>query len=106
MPKVHWKQLQSNPFLQGLHPGMMTDDGYVKNKQDRIIGMSRFAEKIELEVVFDKQYLMEWLEQMVFEKLQIADWNSFQSLMSEAWKQYKAAQKDDSDKKVDESSQA
>ena len=68
---------------------MLTDKGYKLEKKDRIVGMSRFDEKIPLEVVFDKSYLVEYFERAVFSKLQITEWNQIQGILSEAWKVYR-----------------
>lgn len=93
MEKVHWTQLQGNKYLQALHPAMLTDEGYKVEKLDRIGGMSRFHDKIALEVTFDRAYLIAYLEKAIFEKLHIAEWNHVQPIISEAWKAYRAKHK-------------
>jgi len=93
MMKVNWKQLQSNPFLQALHPHMLTEEGLKLKKYDRIVGMSRFVEKIELEVTFDREFLMQYFERTIFQKLKVENWNQIQSLLSEAYKHYKGNRK-------------
>lgn len=72
---------------------MLTDKGFKLEKLDRIVGMSRYAEKIPLEVTFDKTYLIQSFEKGIFEKLQIREWNQIQGILSEAWKAYRDKQK-------------
>lgn len=93
MMKVNWKQLQSNSFLQALHPHTLTEEGLKLKKYDRIVGMSRFVEKIELEVTFDREFLMQYFERTIFQKLKVENWNQIQSLLSEAYKRYKVNRK-------------
>lgn len=75
---------------------MLTDEGYKLKKYDRIVGMSRLVEKIELEVTFDREYLMQYFERAVFLKLKVDNWNQIQSVLSEAYKRYKEKQKQSS----------
>lgn len=69
---------------------MLTRQGHVVHRIGLMIGESRYNQKMPLEVVFDRNFVMKYFATMIFAKLQITEWNTFQALASDAWKLYKS----------------
>jgi hypothetical protein len=86
---VQWFEVLGNPFLQGLHPRMLTDDGYTVLKLGRVRGMSKCAPPIPLKIIFHRDYVEKYLEITLLSKLKPTDYNQLQSVISGAYKIWK-----------------
>lgn len=73
MPEIEtisWRELTGNKYNKTLHPAMLSDRGYTKQTGIRKIGD---IEKTVFNVVYDGEYVIEYLEKMVLLKLRTVD---------------------------------
>lgn len=85
-PCYSWRDLLGNKLKYGLHPGMLyLEGGYKVKMATRVKGMSKTGNQIFCEVVFDRDYVIEYIARIIV-KLKPATFNDFQKLLSEAWK--------------------
>ena len=67
---ISWRQLTGNKYNKTLHPAMLSDQGYIRQQGIRRIGD---VEKTIFNVFYDRDYVVEYLEKVVFIKLRVID---------------------------------
>jgi hypothetical protein len=85
---VHWKQIRGNPFVQPLHPRMLTEEGYTVSKLVKLTGESKHSERTKVMVLYNRDYLIKWLITYIFSKLQPQSLDDVSQLMSEAYEKW------------------
>lgn len=88
MPEIEeitWRQLTGNKFSIALHPAMLHEDGYLRQQRIRKIGDDR---KTIFNVVYDREYLIEYVGKTVCRHLFAAGKEKTLDLVSEAWDNY------------------
>ena len=63
---ISWKDLTGNKYNKTLHPAMLSEQGYIKQTSVRRVGEKG---KTIFNVVYDRDYVIEYLEKTVFLKL-------------------------------------
>lgn len=88
---IHWSELHGNKFLNGIHPDMLTPNGYDLKTMGRCVGMGKSAETVPLIVHFDETFVVEVIKRKLLETLQPTSYNDLQKIVSRAWKEWKSA---------------
>ncbi|WP_375501665.1 hypothetical protein [uncultured Nostoc sp.] len=79
---IYWTQLYGNPYRFGLHPSMMTDEGYKLKLNTKITGESKHT-NVAVVVTFDLNYVVSYIKQTLG-KLQLQEYNDWQKVVSKA----------------------
>jgi hypothetical protein len=83
---IHWNEPRhGNKYLQKIDPKMLLPDGYLIRKEIRPIDHGKGSKKW-VQIRYDRSYIIAKIHQEILEPLNLADYNSFQKLVSEAWK--------------------
>ncbi len=82
---ITWRDLTGNKFLKSLSPAMLSDDGYIKQQAIRRIGE---ADKTIFKVIYDRDYLIEYIGRFVCRNLFTLGKEETLNLVSEAWDNY------------------
>ena len=84
---IHWSTPRpGNIFLKKIDPRMLLPDGYVLRQQIQPVGLPQGV-KVWVRIKYDRDYVVAKLKKEVIAPLNIKDYNTFQKLVSEAWKQ-------------------
>ncbi|MEH2169341.1 MAG: hypothetical protein V7K41_22320 [Nostoc sp.] len=84
---IYWTNLYGNPYRFGLHPSMLTPEGYQLKLNTKIRGQSK-RETSAVIVTFDENYVISFLSQTLG-KLQLGNYNEWQKIISKAYLQCK-----------------
>ena len=79
---INWKELTGNKFNRTLHPAMLTEQGFVRQTNVRRIGD---RDKTIFDVVYDRQYAIEYLGKSVCKNLRVLGIEEILDLVEEAW---------------------
>ena len=82
--EIIWKKLLYNKFRFGLHPQMLSPEGYRKKIVVAVENTQR--EKKPYTVVFDREYVVEYLKRTVINPLNPMDAETIIELISDATK--------------------
>jgi hypothetical protein len=78
-----WRDLCSNPFLHHPTPEMLQEGGAKIEGFFKVRGMSRYDPAIYCEVLFDKEFVKEWLQRKLGALLNSLTYNEWQKLLKE-----------------------
>lgn len=81
---IHWTKLLYNKFRFGLHPSMLTEKGYKKKLVCRI--NDGLLSNEPREILFDRQYVVEYLGKNVVSRLKPYDIETINELLKDAEK--------------------
>ena len=79
---VSWQDLTGNKYNKTLHPAMLSERGYIKQTSVRRIGDKG---KTMFNVVYDRDYVVEYLEKVVFIKLALLPTKEVVKLLAQAY---------------------
>ena len=79
---ISWRELTGNKFNKSIDPAMLSDDGYI-----RTINIQRVGDfgKSLFYVVFDREYLIEWISRKICKPLFVLGKQGTFDLVAEAW---------------------
>lgn len=80
---VSWKRLLYNKYRFGLHPLMFTKDGYTKKI---ICKINNGLEAEPQEILFDNEYVKQYLHRTIVSRLSPADLDNVIELLKDAKK--------------------
>lgn len=87
--QIRWTELLGNKYRLSLHPWMLREIGYPYETKALAIGDSNNKREAKACVVlFDEEYVIEWIVKKVLMNLKPASYNEFQKLLSKVWKRY------------------
>lgn len=97
---IKWSDRPSgNKYMQKLHPAMFLPDGFKVLTQICLKSTGRRraseAEKAWVHVIYDENYIIQKLIRDILEPLNPKDYNSFQAIVSKAWKIWKSSKEGD-----------
>ncbi|WP_346291594.1 hypothetical protein [Sphaerothrix gracilis] len=98
MQKVKWYLVLYGYFNRAPSPEMLEDGGLWEEKLCHIQGDSRFDPKQPRAVNYDRDFVIKWLVNKLLKKLEPANYNELQKLISEAWRVWKDEEKADREK--------
>ena len=90
MKQITWKELHGNPFVYGLHPDMLTDDGYKICKSVQVKGVS-LGQKEVCEIRFDRDYCISFVIQNLIIKAKFQNYKQLERFVSECWNAWKSS---------------
>ena len=79
---ISWRDLTGNRYNKTLHPAMLSGNSYIKQTGVRRVGDK---EKTVFNVVYDRDYVVEYLEKVVFLKLRVIDTDNLGDVLAEAF---------------------
>ena len=79
---ISWRELTGNKFSKAIDAAMLSEDGYIKSLNIRRIGD---AVPSLFYVIFDRQYLVEWISRRVCKALFVLGKQGTLDLVAEAW---------------------
>jgi hypothetical protein len=80
--EVSWKDVLYNKFRFGLHPAMLSNNGYRKKTVCPLIATGKMAQPCT--VVFDREYAKAYIKKNIIDKLQPLDIESIHELIEDA----------------------
>ncbi len=82
---ITWRETTGNKYSKSLHPAMLTSSGYVHQARIRRIGD---ATKSIFHVVYDREYVIDFLSRTVCRPLFALGRQGVLNLVGEAWDRY------------------
>lgn len=80
---VSWKRLLYNKYRFGLHPLMLTENGYIKKIVCKI---DNGLEAEPREILFDDEYVKQYLHRVIISRLSPSDLDKIIKLLKDAKK--------------------
>jgi hypothetical protein len=79
-----WRDLQSNPYMHKPTAEMLTEEGHKVHDFFRIRGQAKGDPPIYVEVLFDRAFVINWLQKRMGALLTSLPYNELQKLLKEA----------------------
>lgn len=81
---ISWKNVLGNKFRYGLHPEMLSLDGYLLTVTIPIKGESK-SSKMPRKIHFDEEYVCAYINQYIVSKLYFEDYSAYEQFMQAVW---------------------
>ncbi len=91
MRREKWNKLFGNQFSQNISWVMLSNPGLVVKAKHRFLGEPKSPKEFlkESEIVFDRDYVVQYIAKKIISPLQPESYNELQKILSDAWKFYK-----------------
>ena len=89
--RINWDEVNGNVWLRKLHPLMLTQKGLEVLTSTIKKGSARNGKTDPQPylITYGRDYVVKWIVRCLLVPLAIRDYNEFQRLISECWKEYK-----------------
>lgn len=83
-PTVSWQKIQGNKYSKSLHPAMLSHNGFRTTQKAGLIGKPKGDTEF-ITVVYDKSYVINWIERKLVKPLEINNLEVIQNLIAIAY---------------------
>lgn len=82
--ETYWNDLLGNKYRVNLHPAMLVGDGYRSYMSTRTTGDSKSDKSKQGLVLFDREYVLNFIVKRILEPLKVTDYEDMSELLLDA----------------------